>query len=119
MGFLKFLVYLEHKYPIKSFVDIIHTDEKLGLQTQIGHMDFWPNGGKQQPGKHLEILLLKHLKLILLKFNKQGCTIAVLFTGLIDFIGCAHMRAIYLYISSIVSSNYFVSSNNCTSYSEI
>ncbi|KAJ7321439.1 hypothetical protein OS493_035013 [Desmophyllum pertusum] len=39
------------------FVDVIHTDVRngaidssLGLQRPCGHVDFYPNGGKQQPG---------------------------------------------------------------------
>ncbi|XP_078354655.1 pancreatic lipase-related protein 2-like [Oculina patagonica] len=39
------------------FVDVIHTDVRngaidssLGLQRSCGHVDFYPNGGKQQPG---------------------------------------------------------------------
>ncbi|KAI4502880.1 hypothetical protein M0802_001924 [Mischocyttarus mexicanus] len=40
------------------FVDIIHTNGKLlsnlglGLPEPIGHVDFYPNGGKSQPGCH-------------------------------------------------------------------
>lgn len=34
-----------------EFVDIIHTDRtNLGTNEQNGHADFWPNGGKYQPG---------------------------------------------------------------------
>ena len=39
------------------FVDVIHTDirsgvliSSLGLARPCGHVDFYPNGGKQQPG---------------------------------------------------------------------
>lgn len=39
------------------FVDVIHTDVRngplgsgLGLQRPCGHIDFYPNGGKQQTG---------------------------------------------------------------------
>jgi Lipase len=33
-----------------TFVDIIHVDEVFGNPTTQGHVDFWPNGGKDQPG---------------------------------------------------------------------
>jgi hypothetical protein len=33
-----------------SFVDIIHVDEVFGNPSTNGHVDFWPNGGKDQPG---------------------------------------------------------------------
>ena len=39
------------------FVDVIHSDVRdsalskaLGLQRPCGHVDFYPNGGKHQPG---------------------------------------------------------------------
>merc|ERR1711970_458875 len=34
-----------------DFVSIIHTDAfGAGIDFNIGHADFWPNGGKNQPG---------------------------------------------------------------------
>ena len=45
-----------------DFVDIIHTDggtltgNELGFLPPIGHIDFYPNGGKTQPGcKNVEL----------------------------------------------------------------
>ena len=34
-----------------DFVDVIHTNtEYFGFTAPIGHLDFYPNGGVQQPG---------------------------------------------------------------------
>jgi hypothetical protein len=33
-----------------SFVDVIHTAEDLGTERDIGHLDFYPAGGRHQPG---------------------------------------------------------------------
>jgi hypothetical protein len=34
-----------------SFIDIIHTDiNYFGMMKPIGHVDFYCNGGKNQPG---------------------------------------------------------------------
>lgn len=41
-----------------DFVDVIHTNGRktinmgLGLYEPMGHVDFYPNGGKTQPGCH-------------------------------------------------------------------
>ncbi|XP_063873390.1 pancreatic lipase-related protein 3-like [Scylla paramamosain] len=32
-----------------EFVQVIHTDICLGMGKQMGHVDFYPNGGKHQP----------------------------------------------------------------------
>jgi len=36
-----------------TFVDIIHTS-KLGIKYSVGHIDFFPNGGKNMPGCKLK-----------------------------------------------------------------
>ena len=34
-----------------AYVDVIHTDAPLvGTPQSVGHIDFWPNNGRQQPG---------------------------------------------------------------------
>lgn len=45
-----FLAPYEIKRSDALFVDIIHVDEIFGSPTTKGHVDFWPNGGKDQLG---------------------------------------------------------------------
>ncbi|XP_023083281.1 lipase member I isoform X5 [Piliocolobus tephrosceles] len=38
-------------YTDAKFVDVIHSNSNgLGIQEPLGHIDFYPNGGKKQPG---------------------------------------------------------------------
>ncbi|XP_045707848.1 lipase member I [Phyllostomus hastatus] len=38
-------------YTDAKFVDVIHSDTNgLGIKEPLGHIDFYPNGGKKQPG---------------------------------------------------------------------
>jgi len=40
-----------------EFVDVVHTDmDFLGTHTQSGHVDFYPNGGKDQTGCRTDII---------------------------------------------------------------
>ena len=62
-----------------KFVDVIHTDSKefykggLGMEQPVGHVDFYPNGGKAQ----------------------RGCQ-NLLIGGLYDFIYCKFSRCIFV-----------------------
>ncbi|XP_052067286.1 inactive pancreatic lipase-related protein 1-like [Mytilus californianus] len=71
-----------------TFVDIIHTDGALGFRHTMGHVDFYPNGGKVQP----------------------GC----LFDKIAPFYSCGHMRSVYYFIESINTNCHF-SSHPCDS----
>lgn len=34
-----------------EFVDVIHTNaDEMGISDNVGHVDYYPNGGKRQPG---------------------------------------------------------------------
>ncbi len=79
-------------------MDVIHSDGTanlligLGLMQPIGHVDFYPNGGKDQPecpqtsGKIISAIF-------------SAVTIDV--QGLEDGLGCSHTAAVYFYIDSI------------------
>lgn len=45
-----FLAPYEIKRTDARFVDVIHVDEIFGMPTTNGHVDYWVNGGKDQPG---------------------------------------------------------------------
>ncbi|XP_071118489.1 pancreatic triacylglycerol lipase-like [Haliotis cracherodii] len=78
------------------FVDVIHTDTEpltrmgMGIKQLSGHVDFYPNGGVDQPGCPAHIA---HMLVTLL-------------SGKSTFIGsfaCSHMRAVYIFTESINS----------------
>ncbi|NXH19320.1 LIPHA Lipase, partial [Bucco capensis] len=61
-----------------QFVDVIHSDtDALGFRKPLGTIDFYPNGGKDQP----------------------GCPQTV-FSG-IEYFKCDHQRAVFLFLSSL------------------
>ncbi|XP_036600050.1 lipase member I [Trichosurus vulpecula] len=65
-------------YTDAQFVDVIHSDSNaLGIKQPLGHIDFYPNGGKTQP----------------------GCPKSI-FSGA-SFIKCDHQRAVYLFLTSL------------------
>ncbi|XP_048582758.1 inactive pancreatic lipase-related protein 1 isoform X2 [Nematostella vectensis] len=64
-----------------DFVDVMHTDMDLaGTPTVSGHIDFYPNGGKKQP----------------------GCR--DLLDGPINYVICDHMRAPEYYAESVTTT---------------
>ena len=82
-----------------DFVDVIHTDSRsfipffgLGTLQAVGHVDFYPNGGKNQPNCGKEIL-----------------------TGTIRGLLCNHIRALDYFIASI-NANKVPLAHKCTNY---
>uniref|UniRef100_H0XKQ0 Lipase H n=1 Tax=Otolemur garnettii TaxID=30611 RepID=H0XKQ0_OTOGA len=64
-----------------QFVDVIHSDiDALGYREPLGHIDFYPNGGLDQP----------------------GCP-KTIFGGM-QYFKCDHQRSVYLYLSSLTES---------------
>ncbi|XP_069492530.1 lipase member I [Ambystoma mexicanum] len=63
------------------FVDVIHTDvDGLGYRENLGHIDFYPNGGADQP----------------------GCPQTLLSGS--QYFKCDHQRSVFLYISTLKES---------------
>ncbi|XP_052257603.1 lipase member I-like [Dreissena polymorpha] len=82
------------------FVDAIHTNADLllqlgfgiGIEQPVGHVDYYPNGGENQPGCPSE--LGQHW------FNLKTGGIEALTGG----VACSHMRVLELFIESIISN---------------
>ncbi|XP_014478476.1 PREDICTED: pancreatic lipase-related protein 2-like isoform X2 [Dinoponera quadriceps] len=79
-----------------NLVDVIHTDgsqdftDGFGLLKPIGHIDFFPNGGREQPGC-VDI--------------KNSVVVSHLKEDLDRNIACSHLRAWYLFVESIRLQN--------------
>ncbi|CAG0917316.1 unnamed protein product [Notodromas monacha] len=93
-----------------EFVDAIHTDGNsifmlgYGMSQPCGHVDFYPNGGRQQPGCSLVRVPLN--------FLFEGVESASR-----DVVACNHQAAIKYFLESIKSSCPFMSIE-CSSYSD-
>ncbi|XP_032791095.2 pancreatic lipase-related protein 2 [Daphnia magna] len=73
-------------YTDAQFVDGVHTDGGfIGIKEPAGHLDFYPNGGGNQPGCQ----------------TSEWSDFCDPFAALTDTIGCDHMRAIHYYSSSL------------------
>ncbi|XP_058836173.1 pancreatic lipase-related protein 2-like [Topomyia yanbarensis] len=90
-----------------KFVDIIHSDATpfvpkigLGLYEPIGHLDFYPNGGFDQPG--CEQTFWK---------RKDGSFISSMY----QFFSCSHVRSVSYFIESIQTKCPFTAIT-CESY---
>lgn len=89
------------------FVDIIHTDASLlgglGMHQRIGHVDFYPNGGTDNPGcdVKLEHYMQNHKNTVV--ENVQ------------EFLGCNHIRSYQYFTESIHSKCPFMGIT-CESY---
>ncbi|XP_007518517.1 pancreatic lipase-related protein 2 [Erinaceus europaeus] len=93
------------------FVDVIHTDAApiipnlgFGMSQKVGHLDFYPNGGKQMPGCQKNIL-------------STIIDINGIWEGTRDFVACNHLRSYKYYSSSILNPDGFTG-YPCSSYNE-
>lgn len=85
-----------------KFVDVIHTDGRsfflleipgYGMSQSCGHIDFYPNNGKEQPGCALSQEGGTLIPLTLVKDGIEEASRVLL--------ACNHVRAIKLFIDSI------------------
>lgn len=85
-----------------QFVDVIHTDGRsffllempgYGMSQSCGHIDFYPNNGKEQPGCALSQEGGTLIPLTLIKDGIEEASRVLL--------ACNHVRAIKLFIDSI------------------
>ncbi|KFP33124.1 Pancreatic triacylglycerol lipase, partial [Colius striatus] len=79
-----------------EFVDVIHTDSApmipylgFGMSTPIGHLDFYPNGGKEMPGCAKNAI-------------SQIVDLDGIWEGTRDFVACNHLRSYKYYSDSII-----------------
>ncbi|XP_072828463.1 pancreatic triacylglycerol lipase [Vicugna pacos] len=93
-----------------QFVDVIHTDAApmipnlgFGMSQTVGHLDFFPNGGKEMPGCQKNIL-------------SQIVDIDGIWEGTRDFVACNHLRSYKYYSDSILNPDGFAGFS-CASYS--
>ncbi|KAK3592298.1 hypothetical protein CHS0354_030440 [Potamilus streckersoni] len=86
-----------------GFVDVIHTDDSefdyisgYGMFDPVGHVDFYPNGGKYQPGCSEETVT-----------NLMSTAYYKGLENAEDILSCSHSRAITLFTESINSECHF------------
>lgn len=94
-----------------DLVDVIHTDGKsifllgYGMSQSCGHLDFYPNNGKEQPGCDITQTPLVPLTLIRDGLEEASRVL----------VACNHVRAIKLFIDSINSQCPYIA-HQCPSY---
>ncbi|XP_060083633.1 pancreatic lipase-related protein 2-like [Ylistrum balloti] len=96
-----------------NFVDVIHTDGSefdtisgYGMKMPCGDMDFYPNGGRNQPGCTHETWtnVVSHLEL-----GPQAVG---------GMLACSHDRSIYLFTESINGRSCTLKGHPCQSYED-
>uniref|UniRef100_A0A8C9RQA3 Lipase, member Ia n=1 Tax=Scleropages formosus TaxID=113540 RepID=A0A8C9RQA3_SCLFO len=77
-----------------QFVDVIHSDmDALGFRKPLGHIDFYPNGGADQP----------------------GCP-STIFSGK-EYFKCDHQRSVFLFLNSM-NATCNITTYPCASYDD-
>jgi pimeloyl-ACP methyl ester carboxylesterase len=88
-----------------GLVDVIHTDQELGTERDIGHLDFYPNGGNGQPGCFLKDI-----------YNDE--TFHMFDDDMELYDGCSHSRA-YQFMTESIKSDCFRGTSRCTNYNNL
>lgn len=82
-----------------ELVDVIHTDGWYGIEEAIGHQDYFPNGGKSQPGCGISFDIFN------IGFGKRKRSVPelprILGIDPVEIAGCSHFRVVYFYAESI------------------
>ncbi|KDR08050.1 pancreatic lipase-related protein 2-like [Zootermopsis nevadensis] len=95
-----------------DFVDVIHTDAGpflsggLGILQPIGHVDFYPNGGTEQPGCHEGVI--SHIR----KGSRN------FYRGIRNMISCNHIRSYQYFTESINPGPCYFMGTDCGSWEE-
>ncbi|XP_071953367.1 pancreatic triacylglycerol lipase-like [Antedon mediterranea] len=93
-----------------SFVDAIHTDTDpfytigCGIFEPVGHMDFYANGGTDQPG--CDQSLIANIR-----------TSGGIYDGGVQYVACNHVRS-YEYFTESINSRCKFTSFECTQYGQ-
>lgn len=94
-----------------KFVDVVHTDTVpitrggLGMPMPIGHVDFYPNGGKENPGCDRPV---EHY------IQQEAGSFA---WGIQTFFSCNHIRS-YQFVTEAIKSKQTQKAVICDSYEE-
>ncbi|XP_033223397.1 pancreatic triacylglycerol lipase-like isoform X2 [Belonocnema kinseyi] len=105
--------HLRLDYTDAQLVDVIHTDGKsifflgYGMSQPCGHLDFYPNNGKEQPGCTDLSETTPSLPLTLIREGLEEASRVL--------VACNHVRAIKLFIESINSKCQYVA-HECGNY---
>ncbi|PNF41741.1 Pancreatic lipase-related protein 2 [Cryptotermes secundus] len=95
-----------------DFVDVIHTDAGpfisggLGILQPVGHVDFYPNGGIEQPGCHEDVI--SHMR--------KGS--GNFYRGIRKMISCNHIRSYQYFTESINPGLCYFMGTECGSWEE-
>lgn len=93
-----------------DFVDVIHTDAGpfisggLGILQPVGHVDFYPNGGIQQPGCDTGVI------------SYMSREMGSFYKGLRKMISCNHIRSYEYFTESIDPGNCYFMGTECDSW---
>lgn len=99
-----------------EFVDVVHTDGSsfselgMGAPQEMGHVDFYPNGGRNQPGCDPDVFS----KLTHAVWN----AVSIGYYAAEGAVSCNHMRSVELYTESINAHSCPFAAFPCTGMAE-